>query len=334
MKAGAKGASAFNKKITAMKKTDIQDKLFKTGMFLGILFFANKALGKAAKKSADANLDTDPAAGQARGLDAAMNRSGVSWLRDTDGTNEPAIYEIAMQIKDLDKVINYYSAQHEGKRNLTDDLIKEIGAEGHQKFLALATKGKTGNVKFQTVLAPIPANLWVVTIKQANVRKTPKITTLLKLENNIVKLVEQGKAIGATTGKFVFDEPNNVTFIEFYTLGVKQAGKHFFYVAKSQVELISDAEKKKREKTSKIPLEILAGLGGVSEDPQTQVISIRPTLIYDENFRVLLTAPKNIVLGFPLMRLNTGRGEFIKIQTVQENLRWVKAQDVKTENRL
>lgn len=311
------------------------DKLIKAGLLVAAFFIGKNLLANKAKDSADSQLDTNPAAGQARALNAAMNPSGNNWMRSFDTTNTDAIYDIAAQITDLDKVRDFYKAFHKDKRNLNDDLESEIGAEGYQKFLALATKGKTGSTKYQTVLSPIPANRWVITLKEANIRKTAKLESRFVFNNNIVKLVDSGKAVGVTTGKFAYDEPNDVTFIEFFTLGAKKAGKHFFYVAKSQVELLTNDEKIKREKTQgKISLELLAGLAGIEEAPQTQAVSLRPTLIYDEQFIVLMTAPKNIIIGFPIMTLDTGKGIFTKVQTVEGNLRWIRTEDIRIENRL
>ena len=312
-----------------------KQKLVKVGLLVGAFFVAKKALGKAAKSSADAKLDTDPAAGQARQLDAAMNPSGFTWLRAVDGTNTSAIYDIASQITNYDAVQNFYSAQHENKRNLTDDLTSEIGAEGFGKFLALATQGKTGTPKFAKVRKDIPSNQWVITTADANIRSTPKNINKYRLSSNIVKLVHKGRALGVATGKFFYDEPNDTTFIEFYTLGKKVAGKHFFYVAKSQIEYITNDEKLKREKSGdKIPLEVLAGLSGIEEQPQTQAVTIRSTIIYNEKFSPLSIAQKNIIIGFPIMELNSDKGNYVKIKTIQGNTRWVTSEDITIQDRI
>lgn len=310
------------------------DKLLKAGFLVAVFFVGKKLLSKAAKDSADNQIDTDPAAGQARALNAAMNPSGNDWMRSFDTTNTKAIFEIAPQITNLDKVKDFYKAQTQG-RSLHDDLNKELGAEDYDKFLALATKGKTGSVKYAPVRNDIPANRWVITKADSNVRKTAKKESRLLPINNIVKLVPQGKAIGISTGKFAYDEPNDVTFIEFYTLGTKVEGKHFFYVANSQVELITKEEKAKREKSGKIPLELLAGLSGVeNEEAQTQIVSVRPTTIYDEDFNAVSIVSRQLIIGFPLLILDTKNGKKIKLQTVQGNIRWVNANDVRIENRL
>lgn len=310
-------------------------KLVKAGLLIAGIYFGKreleKYLEKRAAEKADSQIDTDPAAGHARTLNAAMNPSGIDWMRSFDTTDTAAIYNIAPQISNLDKVKDYYKSQTEG-RVLHEDLTKELGAEGYAKFLALATKGKTGDVKYSPVRVDIPANRMVITTAEANVRKTPKKESKYIPNNNIVKLAAKGKILGITTGKFAYDESNDVTFIEFWTLGLNVAGKHYFYVAKSQVELLTKPEFDKRQQNGKIPLEALAG---VSTEPsiQTQVVSRIATFVYDESFRAIASVTSNIIIGFPIMTLNTGKDKYIKLQTVQGKTRWVNAADVVIQNR-
>jgi hypothetical protein len=310
-------------------------KLVKAALVVGALFLGKKLLASAAKNSADKQLDTNPAAGQARALKAAMNPSGFDILRKFDGTDTDAIYNTAEQIANLDDVQKFYKSQTEG-RDLMDDLQDEIGAEGINKFLALASKGKTGDKKFAKVREDIPAQRIIITTADANIRKTPKVQSKYLPFNNIVKLVPRGHVVGVTTGKFAYDEKDNVTFIEFFTFTRKSNFKDrvYFYVAKSQVELITLEEKKKREaKSGTYVTEILAGVNGDAAPMQTQLVSVRPAKIYDENFIEVVTAPYNIIVGFPVMTLNTKGDNYIKFLTVQGKLRWVKAKDVRTENR-
>jgi hypothetical protein len=309
-----------------------KSRLVKVGGILLALFLADKAIASAAKDSADAQLDKDPAAGQARALDAALNPGFKNWIKNGGGADTNAVWDIAPQITDLDKVRDYYKAQTK-TRDLNDDLETVLGPDGYQKFLAFATKGKTGNTKYATTLKPIPAKQWVITKLEANIRKTPKVESKWLPGNNIVKLVKPGMAVGATTGKFVYDAKDDVTFIEFYTFGTKQAGKQYFYVAKSQVELISDEEKKKRDKVSKIPLELLAGLTGVAEDQQKQVVTKRAAMLYDEQMQPLMIVPKNIILGYPVMTMDTGKKKLMKVQTVQGNFRWVELSEITIQDR-
>lgn len=309
------------------------DKLIKLGAAVALFFIGKKMLANKAQDNADGQIDNNPAAGQARALNAAMNPSGFDWMRTFDGTSKDAIYAIAPQITNLDGVKDFYKAQTQG-RVLHEDLINELGAEGYDQFLSLATKGKSGSVKYSTVRTDIPANLWIVTSADANIRRTAKKESKLLPNNNIVKVVSKNKSIGITTGKYAYDASNDVTFIEFFTIGVKDKAKHYFYVAKSQVVLLNKAEKEKREKTEKIPFEILAGLSGNTDEQQIQIVTIRPTMVYDEQFKSLQIIPKHIIIGFPLLTLDTGKGQFIKVQTVQGTIRWIKAQDTTTQKRI
>lgn len=309
------------------------DKLVKAGLVVIAFFVGKKLLADAAQNSADDQIDTNPSAGQARALNAAMNPSGFDWMRSFDTTDTKAIYEIAPQITNLDQVKEYYRAQTKG-RVLHEDLINELGAEGYDKFLALATHGKSGSPKYAQVRPDIPANYWVITTANAYVRKTPKKESLYNPLNNIVKLVPKGRILGASTGKFVYDESHDVTFLEFWTVGTKKAGKYFFYVAKSQIELLSNDKKKEREKSGKIPLELLAGLSVNYSDENTQAVSIRDTLVYNEHMAVVSKVAGNIIIGFPLMAMETQQGTFIQVKTIQGFIRWVNSGDIKIQNRL
>lgn len=302
--------------------------LIKAAFAVVAYFTLKKVFANKAEDNADGQIDTNPAAGQARALNAAMNPSGNNWMRNFDFNNPNAIYEIAKQITSLDAVMNFYNAQTQG-RKLHEDLTSEIGAEGYNKFLALATKGKSGDVKYSLFRSDIPANRWIVTTADANVRRTPK-----KDPFNIVKLVPKGKSIGITTGKYAYDEFANVTFIEFFSLNIKTNVKQYFFVAKSQVELLTKAEKDKREKVAKLPFEVLTGAARLPMDYKLQAVSIRATSVYNEAFSPIATIPPNIIIGFPLLTLDTGKGKYIKVKTIQNSTRWVKAQDVTLQNRL
>ncbi len=284
------------------------DKLIRLGAAVALFFIGKKMFQNKAQDTADDQIDNNPAAGQARALNAAMNPSGFEWMRSFDGTSTDAIYAIAPQITKLDAVKDFYKAQTKG-RVLHEDLINELGAEGYDRFLALATK------------------------LDSNIRKTPKLESKLLPVHNIVKLVTKGKSIGITTGKYAYDAGNDVTFIEFFTLGVKDNIKHYLWVAKSQVELLNKAEKDKREKTAKIPFEILAGITGITDEQQIQIVTIRPTMVYDEQFKPLQLIPTQVIVGFPLLTLNTGKGQYLKVQTIQGHTRWIKAQDTTTQKR-
>ena len=307
--------------------------LIKVGAGFVLLYMAKKYFEDKAETAADKNIATDAAAGQARALEAAMNPSGIRFLRETDGTNTEAIYEIGKQITNLAKVQEYYSAQTHG-RKLHEDLTKEISAEGYDKFLALATKGTSGNPKYATVRSDVPARYWVLTTANANIRKSPKWQSPALPFNNIVKTAGQGIRIGLTTGKFVHDEQKDVVFIEFHTQNGSNPNKYFYWVAKSQVELMSGEELQKREKKGdKTLFEFVGPLSGIGNIKQQHVISITQLIVYDEQFKPLSSAAKNTIIGFPVMVLDTAKGSYIKVQTIQGRMRWVNKKDVRIENR-
>lgn len=294
--------------------------------------FIKKWADKQVKLAADKMISKDGDAGAARIIIAAMNPSGIDALKRVDGTNDDLIFSTAAQIKDLNKVTEYYKSQTSGGV-LQDDLIKELGTDGYDKFLALATHGTSGAKKYSKTRTDIPANMWVVTKAQANVRKTAFVQSKYVPGNNIVKLVAAGKAVGISTGRYFYDEKGDTTFIEFYTLGSKTAGKQFFYIANSQVELLTQAQKTEREKTGKIRLEVLSGFSGVPDSHRQIAVGKRDTTLFNERFRAVGTLRKAVILGFPIMRLNTGHGVYVKVLTVQGKHRWVHANDIQIQNR-
>lgn len=306
--------------------------LLKIGGAIALFIVGKAALAKWNKESSEAQMDTDPGAGQAVTLRQAINPSGIWWMRKIDTTNVNAIMSTAKEIKDLDSVAKHFKKQTEGA-DLYDELQSELSPEDYQKFLSYASKGKTGSYYYAPKSDKVPPNHWLFTLGDANVRKTPRYEWQYAFKNNIVKLVPKGFVIGISTGKYAYDELNKVLFVEFYTL-TKKGEKKFYFVAKSQIEFLSNEEKKKREMKGKIPLMVLEGICGMKETNSTEenneekkeLVSISNCDIYDENFKLINKAPKNVILGFPIMTLDTGKGTFIKFQTIQGFVRWVKAE--------
>jgi len=97
--------------------------------------FGKKIIGDINKTSAQAQTDDKPSVRQAMTLRNAMNRSGVSWMMSSDGTNEQLILDTARQISDLDEVSKNYRDLYQS--NLLDDLQRELSAEDYSKFLTL-----------------------------------------------------------------------------------------------------------------------------------------------------------------------------------------------------
>lgn len=306
-----------------------KDLLIKAGAGLVLVWLGSKLLKNLKKEQTESQIVEDPTVGQAQSLRQAMNPSGNEWMRKMDGTNKAAIFAIAKEIEDIETVRKNYKNLFNA--SLYEDLQGELSAQDYQKFLALATKGKAGSHNYAPTRTDIPKNYWVITKAQTNIRKTPVKESKYIPGNNILKLVELGKILGITTGKFVYDESNDVVFVEVWTYNPKKE-KKIFYVAKSQIEIISNDEKKKREVKEKIPLEVLQGIDNLY-NPQEEVVSTMPIEIYNEDFKHIATAPKGIIIGFPIMTMDTGKGKYIKVTTVQGLTRWVKAEQAVIRNR-
>jgi hypothetical protein len=308
-----------------------KNKAYKVIGALILLYLGNKVFSTLRKNTSDNQMDTSPEAGQAVTLRQAVNPSGNWWMRRFDGTNKEAIFSIAGDIKDMDKVKNHFKAQTEGG-DLYEELQAALSPDEYQKFLSLASKGKTGSWYYTTKQPDkVPANHWVITKLPANVRSSPQNIHHLRIWNgNIVKkAVPKGMILGVSTGKFKYDEANKVLFVEFYTFTVKK-GKQIYYVAKSQIELISNEEKKKRELQSKIPLQVIEGvfentefLGNTSTSKI--VVTNTPSTVFNENFQRIGITGRNMIIGYPIMTLDTGKGKYIKVKTIQGLLRWISA---------
>lgn len=300
-------------------------RLFQAGVVVALYFWAKRADDRNKKDMAEADLANDASASQAAAIKTLLRPYGYMFMRHLVGINVDEIMRVAGQIEDLNKVVRQYQKfVGDNEPSLHDDMELCLGPELHQKFLSLATKGKTGSWYYAKESTNVPANYWLVTKADTNVRRTPILQHRAYLNDNIVKTVPKGKILGATTGKFAYDEANKVLFIEFWTLLQKENKRVSYFVAKSQVDLLSNAEKLAREKTEgKLTLELIEGLEGVQNSQE--VIATRPLILYNEKFQQVGTAQKNTTLGFPLMVLDTGKGKHIQIKTVQGLLRWVKA---------
>jgi hypothetical protein len=292
----------------------------------GIILFVvgKKAIEAINKNSSEGAMDTDPAAGQAASIKQALNPSGFRWLRHIDGTDKEAILALAPQITDLDAVTTHFKHISDGD-DMYEMLQGALSPEDYQKFLSLITKGKTGSWYYAPKSEKnVPANYWVISTAPVNIRSSPKNVHYLRIwDSNIVrKAVPKGKILGVTTGNFKYDEAGKVLFIEIFTH--TKHGRDTYYVAKSQVEIISSAEKKKREQQGiKYPLELLDGIS--DNNSKKLIIANSNCPVYDEQFIQRGTASKRTILGFLIMELNTGRGKFIQIRTIQGLLRWIPA---------
>jgi hypothetical protein len=315
---------------TKIHSNEDVDLLLKAASGLVLFWLANKLINKLNKNTTEGQVENDPSVGQAQGLRQAINPSGNNWMKSFDGTDTKGIFAIAGQITDLEAVRIAYKKLYNS--SLYEDLQAELTASDYQKFLGIATKGKAGNQNYAPTRVDIPPKQWVITTSEAYIRKTPVKESKFMYGNNIIKLASKGKILGATTGKFVFDEKNDTVYIEFWTLNMKYQ-KKLFYVAKSRVELLSDKDKIAREKQAKFEVELLEGVEAVNniakmETPTQRVISTEVLNVFDENFKFITKAVKGLIMGFPIMSLDTGKGKYLKIKTVEGKIRWIKADKV------
>jgi len=315
---------------TKIHSNEDKDLLIKAGIAFAILWFGKSYFENLKKSTTESRVENDPSVGQAQGLRLAMNPSGNEWMRKFDGTTTESIFSIAREITDIEAVRKAYKNLYNS--SLYEDLQGELSASDYQKFLSLATKGKAGSQNYAPKRSDINPNLWVITTAEANVRRTAVKESKYFPGNNIVKLAAKGKIIGISTGKFVYDESNDVVFIEFWTFNKKRE-KVTYFVAKSQIELVDNKTKLERDKQSKVPIEILEGVANENEEQQQEVISTSEAEVYTEDFKLVGKAPKGVIMGFPLMTLDTGKGKYIKIKTIQGLIRWIKAEKAVIKNR-
>ncbi|MDP2385683.1 MAG: hypothetical protein Q8M29_04890 [Bacteroidota bacterium] len=306
-----------------------KDLLIKVGAGLVLVWFGKKFFDKLKKDTTESQVENNPSVGQAQGLRQAMNPSGNVWMMSFDTTSTDAVFAIAKEITDIEGVRKAYKNLYNS--SLYEDLQAELSATDYQKFLSLATKGKAGSQNYAPKRSDINPNYWVITTAEANIRSTAVKESKYKPGNNIVKLASKGKIVGISTGKFVYDESNDVNFVEFWTLTSKKEKKTYF-VAKSQIELVDHKTKLARDKQGAIPLEVLEGIGDEALQKQ-EVISISVADIYTENFQPIGKAPKGVIIGFPILTLDTGRGKYIKVKTVQGLIRWIKAEKAVIKDR-
>jgi hypothetical protein len=307
------------------------DAALKIAAAVALLYYGNKAYASAQKKSAEADVDTNPSAGQAGALKDALR---PYWVKYLWGINVDAIMRVAKEITNLDDVNEHYKKIVDDDKSLYDDLQTWLTPDQYQEFLSYATKGKTGSYFYAEKSDKVPANYWVITKLDTNVRRTPKYYWQYDFTGNLVKTVPKGMILGASTGKYAYDKANKILFIEFWTL-TQKGQKKTYYAAKSQIEFVSKEEKIKREKQGKIPLQILEGLDAAESENISgqEVITKEATTIYDEKFNQVGVAAKNIIIGFPIMVLDTGKTKHIKLKTVQGLIRWVRENQVEIRDR-
>ncbi|MCF8284659.1 MAG: annexin [Sphingobacteriales bacterium] len=298
------------------------------------------------KSQAQNSADEKPAVRWAMLLRSAINPSSISWLKQTDGTNEEAIFSIAKQITKLDEVASAYKDLYQD--NLFDDLQRELSLEDYQKVLNIVTSSvnRTGGA---TEIYASKGNL-IVTKKDVYLRTSPDASSHGAIyesnkSNNIFRLAKAGEFIGYATGKQQYDEKNNVKFIEVGYLIKGDAapaslkkynGKQFKYwvsssasyvdIFKNYAPFYAAYPKIKNTTTYMKPLDFYGTLKGISSE---LVISKTPCNILDESFDFKAMVAENILLGKNIMSIQNVDKRWVQFLTIDGNLRWVDSSKVR-----
>lgn len=277
------------------------------------------------KNNTEHQVEKNPEVSQAMSIYSAMNPSGMDWMKKMDGTNTEAIFNTAQEITDLNKVQDAYRKLYNS--SLLDDLRQELSPEDYTKFLnTLKFNPKNINKGNNKPKIDFKRGTYVATKLQANIRKTPKNISKWSFDNNIIKLAEAGKFIGFATGKSEFDNSGagetGTLFVEIFSVALDTKKQITFWVAASQLQVVSKADYQAR----KYPFfflnekDVLNGFDGT----QKRVIAFTAVPVMDEKFRMVGIASPMQQLGYSVMELNDKKGnEYIKFITNQNKHHWV-----------
>lgn len=324
--------------IPEQHKNTLIDYAVKGGLVLLLLwggkkFYNQWRVNQQEKKAAD-----DPATQQAIKLRTAMEGAG---------TDEKTIFETAKEITDWEAVTTAYRNLYQA--NVTEDLKDDLSAEEYQKFFNIINlTQRKPDQKIKTSVEFSKGRI-AISKAQVNIRKTPRASgsqTKDKLlvfgRSNIITTIDAGIAAGITTGRTMFDEkaePSGVLFIEITVLKKNAPVKDAFtaWVAASQIETLTGEQYKlKRNPALSITKEqyddASASLNGteLGANYRREIVTISPTYILNDKFQAIGEAAKNIILGFPIMELNTPNEDYVKFLTIDDTQRWVKKKHIKT----
>jgi hypothetical protein len=327
------------------KQKVITGVLIAGGSFL-VYNIGKKLWNEYLKSQAQTSLDEKPAVRWAMLLRSAINPTGVSWLKQTDGTLEQDIFSIAKEITKLDEVVSAYKDLYQD--NLLDDLQRELSLEDYQKVLKLITSSVNRSGGASERFAN-KGNL-LVTKKEVFLRTSPDASSHGAIyeaskNNNIFRKAGAKEFIGYATGKQQYDEKNNVKFIEvgYLVKGDKAPnnlkhmnGKSFKYWVSSSsayVDIFKNYEPFYKEypalknTTAYLkPLDFYGSLKGLNAE---MVISKIPSTILDESFGFKSLVPSNILLGKNIMTIQNNNKHWTQFLTIDGNLRWVDSSQVR-----
>jgi hypothetical protein len=338
-------ASIKEKLVEAVDKN--QSKIINGVLVIGGIYLTYR-LGKNIiaslnKSDAQNKADDSPDVRQAMALRSAMNPSGVSWMMSFDTTNTATVMDSAKIITNLDNVQTAYKNLYQD--NLLDDLQSELTASDYQKFLTIISsnsKKDTSGGGSAAVQFAKPNQL-IVAKKAVTLRTTPDATNHgafyeVFSAKNIIRQAKPGEFLGYATGRQQFDDVNNVKFIEVaYVINAASAPPAYksknkmrvsFWVSSSVLYVdifpyyknMFDAYPSTKNYTNWMKPQDFFTLKGI---PMPRILTRVSTPVLNEDLVPIAFAQPNMVLGRLIMSMNTGKGEFLQFQTVDNTLRWV-----------
>lgn len=298
------------------------------------------------QKEESKKIGTSPEHQAASKLANGFNPSGSSWLKDVDSTNEGIIFSAAKEIAekgyDWAKVVQAYSNLY--GRNLGEDLKAELDADEYDKFFNIINLAKKDLTKTSPAYTVKPGHV-IVSTAVVNIRKTPRWTEKgIIYASNVIATAESGRIIGVPTGRTSFDEnpKAGVLFLEVKILDSKEKSKNYTaWVASSQVKSVAFEEIKGK----KIPVirisgsvyestKSISGFGDVNTaDFNYELITTGATDILDLEFQHILTAPENIILGYPIQIFKQENDTYIKFLTIDDTVRIAKTDTIQSIER-
>ena len=272
-----------------------------------------------------------------------MNPSGISWMMSIDTTNTSSVMDTAKTITNLDSVQKAYKNLYQD--NLLDDLQSELSTSDYQKLLTIVSsnsKKETSGGGSAAVQFAKPNQL-VVAKKSVSLRTTPDATNHgafyeVFSEKNIIRQAKPGEFLGYATGRQQFDDVNNVKFIEVaYVINAANAPAAYksknkmrvsFWVSSSSLYVdifpyyknMFDAYPSTKNYTGWMKPQDYFTLKGI---PMPRLLTRVNTPVLNERLMPIAFAGPNTILGKLIMSMNTGKGEFLQFQTVDNTIRWV-----------
>jgi hypothetical protein len=324
-----------------------QSKLLNGALVIGGIYLTYR-LGKNIisslnKSDAQNKADDSPEVRQAMALRSAMNPSGISWMMSIDTTNTSSVMDTAKTITNLDSVQKAYKNLYQD--NLLDDLQSELSTSDYQKLLTIVSsnsKKETSGGGSAAVQFAKPNQL-VVAKKSVSLRTTPDATNHgafyeVFSEKNIIRQAKPGEFLGYATGRQQFDDVNNVKFIEVaYVINAANAPAAYksknkmrvsFWVSSSSLYVdiftyfknMFDAYPSTKNYTGWMKPQDYFTLKGI---PMPRLLTRVNTPVLNERLMPIAFAGPNTILGKLIMSMNTGKGEFLQFQTVDNTIRWV-----------